>query len=330
MKKLISIVLAVMFAFSLLTVAAADEGAFTGIVTANNGATFTVANSYGTMLTFAKGAALAGTPTVGSTVTVDFSGSIATQLYAENVTVENMAVVKAASGTVRRINGQQVVIETAQSVLISLYVSDSTAIGGKANALAVGQTVNVTYSESVQFVTVVDIATAIEITGTAKDSNVEVNVDDKKEEKDTTNKKLTGTVTKLTDSKVTIKTSKGKTWSFRLNKYTSYSGKYDFEVGCTVNVTYDGYASNVPAAKKINITKGASHEPETHKTTGYCTFLEGMAIGLDNGFQGDILTAKQSGNGYRGEGTKCTVTYYVDNYGYNIVTKIKWQGEIVY
>lgn len=328
MKKLISIVLAVMFAFSLLTVAAADEGVFTGIVTADNGATFAVANSYGTMLTFAKGTGLAGIPAVGSTVTVDFSGSIATQLVAEEVTVESAAVVKSASGVIRSISGQQVVIETAQSVMISLFVSESTAIGGKANALAVGQSVNVIYSESIQFVTVVDIATSIEITATEQQKTVEVKVDEKKEE-DTTNKKLTGTVTKLTDTKVTIKTSKGKTWSFRLNKYTAYSGKYEFEVGCTITVTYDGYASEIPAAKKIKITKGASHEPKTHKTTGFCTFFGGMAIGLDNGFEGDVLFAKQSGNGYRGEGTKCTITYYTEN-GCNYVTKIKWQGEIVY
>lgn len=323
MKKLISVFMAVLFALSLITVAAAEGQTFTGIVTYNAADSFTVVNAYGSQLTFSKGKVPA-VPAVGSTITVAFSGDLSALPVAESVTVENAAVVKTASGTVKSVTASQFVLETADSVLLTVTVTDGTKIKGKANKLAAGQTVSIIYTESSQFVTVINLATEIEITAVkaAETKTVEVTVDEKK----TTNKKVSGTVTKLTSSKITVKTSKGRTWTFRRTNKTSYSGKYELKTGCTVTVYYDGYASQSPNAKKIKVTKAASTEPTTHTKKGTCEYFGGMMIGLTNGFEADVAYAKHSGSGYRGEGTQVKVTYYTKN-GCNYATRIKWYAE---
>lgn len=308
MKKLISLFLAVLFLLGTVTVVNAEGEPFKGVVIDETADTLTVMNEFGTLLTFVPGEGLE-MPALGSTVTVDYSGDLTTQLVADAVTVDAAPVALTANVTVAAI-GENVFTATLEDGTQKEFrFNETTAITGKAAALEAGQKVTVTYVETAYSA----VAQQIEI---AEPVVVVEPVED------VTNKTLSGKVTKLTDSKITIKTKKGKSWTFKYSKKSKVSGKYDLKVGCTVTITYDGYASKNPLAKKIKVTKAAAN----YKTmSGTCSqYLKDDCMLLKNGHYFYIKGAKMTGKGNPGVGTKCTITYYVKN-GEKYAVKINWK-----
>lgn len=308
MKKLISLFLAMLFLLGSFTVVSAEGEAFTGTVINATEATMTVMNEFGTLLTFVPADNVA-MPAIGSTVTVGFSGDLTTQLIAEQINVDAEPVLAAANGTVASVAAETFVVTLDNGAAQEYRLSAYTEIAGKAEALEAGQLVAVTYVESAYG----PAAVKVEI---AEKPVVVQPVED------VTDKTLSGEVTKLTKDKITIKTKKGKTWSFKLAKKTKVSGKYDLEVGSTVTVTYDGYASKVPAAKKIKVTKAATQYKTMSGTVSQ--YLKNDALLLKDGHYFHIKGAKNTGKGLHEIGTKVTITYYVKN-GENYAVKVNWK-----
>ena len=152
-------------------------------------------------------------------------------------------------------------------------------------------------------------------------------------------KKLNGTVTELTSKKMTIRTSKGKSYTFKRVKSTQYTGKYKLEVGATVKVRYDGYASKRPDAKEIRVTAAApkvtptpkpkviTPEPavELHTFTG--EVIEWSAkkaeLWMEGGLFLDCTNAKIYNREYAIPGMIARVTYYWDRAnGRDVATKV--------
>lgn len=324
MKKLISLLMVVLTVFSMFPVSFAEEApAFEGLVSATYPAAFTVTNSFGTTLTFAVSEGVA-VPQVGSAVAVSYEGDITDQLVATAVTVEAASTQKTVSGAVASVTAEGFVVLTAEGALIPVITGDSTVISGKAETVVPGSTVTVTYAECVQALTTVNIAVSVDVTAIAAEKITEQN--EKKE--DTTNKTLSGTVVTLTDKKVTIKTSKGKKWTFKLNKHTQVRGK-KLEVGAKCTITYDGYASQSPNAKRIKVTKSApAPTPTTKKYSGVCCYFGNKELGIEGAQIHWVIdkNTKMTGKGFRGVGTNVTVTYYYGSDGMNHATKINWKA----
>ena len=318
MKKIVSLLMAVLFLLGSMTFVFADETELpkvTGIITNVTEKDVVVTLSNGNLLTLSIAADLE-VPMVGTYADVYYSGDIATVLTAEAIITLSEAVLKTLEGTVSVFDASSLTIKTKKGTYATFNILSTATISGKAESLEEGQTVTVTYSELTQFMSTVYLATGIEITKAVT----------KKTEEDTTNKSLTGVVTSLSDSRITIKTSKGKKWTFRIGSKTGFPSSKELEVGCTVKITYDGYASNSPTAKKIKVTK-TREETERgtiYKKSGTVASFEGMVITLTNGFWADLAYAKHTGKKTHEVGKKVTIYYYTYG-GENYATKIKWK-----
>lgn len=327
-KKLLALVMALLCALTIVPFAGADTTADTaiaavseiptmsGLVIAANKTSITVANETGSMIKFGlvEGAIV---PPIGSTVSLTYSGDAAIDAVADTITITAQAATKTVSGTVVSVNAGTVVVDCGKNVILTLTTTDSTAISGKAKTLSAGNVVTVVYAEANIYLTVVDIATSIEITAVKQEKKTDPD--------DTTNKTISGKVTKITDTSFTIHTSKNKNYTFKIKSKTKTSGKYEFKVGCTVTVTYDGYASKSPMAKKIKVTKDAD-APEYKTMKGVVSqLLPDEALLLKTGHYFHITkNTKNKGTAPKAIGTKVTITYYVKN-GENYATKIIWR-----
>ncbi|MDO4493387.1 MAG: hypothetical protein Q4C53_05795 [Clostridia bacterium] len=320
MKKFLALLMAVMFAFGCVTVASADGKGYAGVVTSVYPNAVTVSNSHGASLTFIVPSNLS-VPELGTSVSIDYSGDISTQMTAEKITVQGTPVRRVIKGSVRSVNGGTVVIETSTGVLESIIVNGTTVVSGADTSVKAGQNVEAVVAEVATFMTTAKLAESVTVEKSSAKKE-----EPKQEEKSLENKTLSGTVTELTGSKISIKTSKGKKWTFKYTNHSYVYGKYDLKKGCKVTITYDGYASDHPVAKKIKTTKAAQEQPEgqtTRKTQGMCNYYGGMSIGLVNGFEADVAYAKHTGSAPHGPGTFVYITYYTEG-GSNYATKIQW------
>ena len=110
-----------------------------------------------------------------------------------------------------------------------------------------------------------------------------------------------------------------------MSKKTKKRGKYDLAVGSTVTITYDGYASKHPLAKRITVKKPASDKEYKTKSGTVSQYIPGDCMLLKSGHYFYITgSTKMTGKGEQQIGTKVTITYYVKN-GENYATKIKWK-----
>lgn len=320
MKKFVSVLMALLFLLGICGPVAAEEEipTFSGLVTDIAEGSITVFNAFGAKINFKVEDPAIAAPVVGSFVDVAYVGDIAAIPVASAITVVTPAVVKSISGTVETVESDKITVKPAKGSAITVSLLASTAVTGKAETYKVGDTVTVTYSECSQYMTIVNLATVIEVT----------KVKEEKKEEDTTNKKLTGVVTSILPDgdRFTIRTSKGKSWTFKIRSKTSFPSKKEFTVGCTVTVTYDGYASSKPYAKKVNVTKTAeeTERGKIYKKSGTVEYFGGMMIGLTNGFEADLAYAKHTGKSKREAGRKVTIYYYKKN-GENFATKVQWK-----
>ena len=189
-----------------------------------------------------------------------------------NVLYETMSFV----GTVTAHDDSSVTVKAKNGSTIVFKLTEYTVIAGEDTVIRNNAQVTVAYTG--------DLTSAVYA--------FEVYIDVPGEEMDPKliDKTLTGTVTKLTRSKLTIRTSKGKTYSFRRVSGTEYTGKYELKVNCTVTVRYDGYASATPDAKEIHVKNAAPKPTPTPKPTkklkkaeGTVTAVCGIWITLDDG-----------------------------------------------
>ncbi|MDO4493389.1 MAG: hypothetical protein Q4C53_05805 [Clostridia bacterium] len=319
MKRLIALCMAVLFSLSLFTVAMAETAAFEGVVTKTLDGGFIVTNESGSSLTFTTDKA----PELGSTVKVDYEGKVGELLTAKKVTVTKKAVTNTVSGLVTSVSDNSFIVTTLDGKLVNFVSSESLPITGVAGSLTAGQAVKVSYAEVEGGVAKLNIATAVEVTvnPTAKVTKAA------EQAEKTTNKKLTGTVTKMTDTRITIKTANGKKWTFKYDskyKKTHKRGKYELKVGAKVRITYDGFASAHPFAKGIQVLNPNAASLKTHKKSGTVASFGGMNIKLTNGFEADVAGAKHVGKGKHAKGTKVTITYTTKK-GRNYASRINWK-----
>lgn len=162
---------------------------------------------------------------------------------------------------------------------------------------------------------------------------VSINVEIKPEPHDDSliNKTLKGRVTKLNSNWLYIETAKGKNFKFERVRSTKYVDKYDLEVGCTVRVTYDGYASDAPEAKKIQVLDPApiiTPEPTIKPVypeyyAGTIIGLSGMWIVMDDGNTYTLDTSYASIHDFQycEVGNLASITFFRDH-GERIITDI--------
>ena len=320
MKKLISVLMALLFVMGISVSATAEElPKFSGLVTESTVDSVTVVNANGNALTFKLKDDATDYPDIGAFIEIAYSGDLSSVILVETITVLTPATQKTVSGTVTAIETGKITVKPGKGNSVVCNLISSTYVSGKAETYKEGDTVTVTYAECVQFMTTVNLATHIEVT--------RIKQEKKTEDEDTTNKQLTGVVTYWDGSKLSIRTSKGKTWTFKINSHTKYPSRKELDEGCTATVTYDGYASAHPYAKKINVTKTKSETErgKTYKKTGVCgQYAEDWCMVLKDGTYFEIAGAKHSGKSHRGEGYKVTITYYIKN-GVNYATKLQWK-----
>ena len=253
----------------------------------------------------------------GDEVTISYIGDVLDCPEAVSIQITKDVNIPMITGTVIRIFADEIFVEVQSTQVFGFYShKDSFTLEG-VTELAVGDYGNVYYTGSL-----LDGPTAYKfevLTPTKDRSETDSNTPDASLE----NKHLTGVVTSLSSSSISILTSKNRTWTFKRSSASSISGKYNLEVGASVRITYDGYASNHPLAKAIKVTAAPDPTPKTHKTSGVVQYFGGMELGLDNGFSCDCAYAKISGDGNREPGDYATVTYYTQD-GRNYATYIRF------
>lgn len=239
----------------------------------------------------------------GDFVEVQYVGNLMS-----NPLVLNISVLYASasfSGTVVAHDQNSVTVESASGTTIKFLFSVDTQVTGAAKEIKNNAQVSVTYSGDLTS-SVYAYEICIDVPGSELDPSL-------------IDKNLTGTVTKLSNSQMTIKNSKGKKYSFKLVSTTKYIGKYKLEVGCTVNVTYDGYASKTPDAKIVKTTKEAPDPTPTptpakklKKAEGTVTNVMGIWITLDDGHTYTVngATCKITGADFAVVGAHAEFRYY--------------------
>ena len=152
------------------------------------------------------------------------------------------------------------------------------------------------------------------------------------------NKELTGIVTKLTSTKVTIITSKSNKYSFRITGNTLIDEKkYDLETDARIRVTYDGYASDTPNAKEIKVLAPSDPTPTVQpvkikKITGIIVQRAGNSLvveatdGVKYSFLLGSVTIK--GDLDAAVGDTATVKFYYDTVtGRPVATEITYKRQ---
>ena len=308
-----------------------------GTVISVSSASFSLKMANGNTIQFPLTGSAATAIKEGSEVTVEYTGDILStpQIQEITVTKEAPAATPApesdlVAGTVTDVKDSSVSVKVSESATYTFRLSLATEYSFAGDPVvppvAAGDSVQVKYSGTLQ-----NSPSALEIevlVASGNRSKTSSSSHSSSSDSDNqTNKKLTGIVTSLADSKVTIRTDNGRSWSFRIVSSTRVSGSYNLEVGSRIRVTYDGYASNSPKAKAINVIAPAgsnpspSPSPKTKTVTGTITSFDGTMMRLSNGF-----------GCYTGEATfidgpvhptdVVKITYYND--GVNVATRIKY------
>ena len=256
----------------------------------------------------ASGSTLSGLH-AGDSVEISYTGDILNQPLTLGVTVLASAPVSRStiSGTVMRIENSTLYVQLESGNTIGFLLTGATSYTGLYSSVLAGDVVTVLYDGDL-----LSLPLAVQVVITSPSAS---RTTPAKPEVDRSliNKHLSGIVTKLTDSKVSVYTSKGKTYSFRLTHKTCYTGGDPLEKGCRIRVTYDGYASNTPNAKVIEVLEPPAPSPTTppeiiKTTSGTVDSISGTWLILTNGFVCDLSTATVTGTG--SPGVHASITYY--------------------
>ena len=283
-------------------------GTVDGTVVAVDANDIVINMSNGNTLTFMMNYIASTEAKAGDKVTIAYAGDIANLPEAVTITV-TQAAPTAVNGTVVQFDATSVYIKTTTGNTYGFIKSAKTTITGVAKKLSIGDVISLTYSGSL---TNEPTAVAIEI----------LSIGNQKE--DPVNKTLEGKVTKLASKSFTIQSSNGKKWTFKKDATTQITGKYTFETGCRVIVTYDGYASKSPLAKSVNVIAPPDPtppDPVYHTVKGTVDSYYGVFLTLTNGYGFNLTYASISGDTDAIPGDKARVTYYVEG-GIMYATKV--------
>ncbi len=268
---------------------------------------------------------------VGDEVEVTYSGNLLDTPEATKITVLSSGTkVKAVTGTVMQHTEQSVFVQISSVNIFGFIIDRNTAFKGLSNVLKTGNKVNVSYSGDLSNA---PLATVIE--------TIEVSADpEPAPEKDPVDKTLIGTVTDLTSKRVTLYSDSGHTYSFQRDGSTLVTGNYALEYGSRIRVLYDGYASNAPLARRIDVLAPPDptppdptpYVPTTYTINGTIAMTAGNAlvVDADNGAQYSFLLRAPSISGDIIEGFRITVTYQVEADGSLNATRISTSPPVVY
>ena len=257
----------------------------------------------------ASGTVLSGIH-AGDSVSLTYSGDILDQATVKHITVlEPASSPVSVSGTVLRTENGKMFVQVASGNVFGFLLTGSTSYTGLYASPVAGDGVTVFYEGDL-----LSIPSAVQVRITdAAPSRSSSSGSSSSSDSSLINKHLKGIVTNLSDSRITVRTSKGKTYSFKLTHKTCYTGGHPLEKGCQIRVTYDGYASNTPNAKIIDVLEPPAPKPTKvpggNKTTsGTVDSISGIWLVLTNGFVCDLSSATVTGSGL--PGSQASITYY--------------------
>lgn len=321
--RILGLVLTAVILLGSFAVPALADDTLEGTVALVSGSTFILTMDNGNSLSLSS----AGIPdvalNVGDRISVAYTGNILSTPVATAVTVLEASALQSASGIVTNIETVQG--STVFFVQISgagtfsfLFDAARTTVTGAEKTIAVGDQVTVTWNGDI-----LSRPAALNVTINAaapRVTPVPTPMPAEKNDMDPSliDKSLSGTVTQLKNSKMYIKTSKGKKYSFKITNDTIRQGKYDLKVGCKVTVTYDGYASKQPSAKILKVTHAApdpTPTPESLRTaSGNVESVMGIWIRLDDGHVYTVNSANCSISGAENcqVGSYATFKFYFD------------------
>ena len=265
----------------------------------------------------------------GDEVSVYYLGDLTNCPEAMVINVTKVDPVQSITGTVLQHDASTVFIEIGSSDVLGFSLTKDTNITGVSDIIMAGDTVDITFDGDLLSN---PVATQIEVL-TVGASNRK---DDTEETSNTVNKHLNGTIFDVSSSKLVLKTSTEKTYTFRLTADTKYvfsNGISALRKGLRVRITYDGFASKNPNAKEVEVVSSISPTPThsskhtTFTVSGIVESFGGMWLSLSNGYGFDVSYASYGGSGKRVPGEYATVTYYHAD-GIRYATKIVFEPVI--
>ena len=300
----------------------------------------------GTVLSVKLGAIQNPGVNVGDEVIVEYTGDVLNAPVATSIALAQPDEANKMTGTVLTVTGNVVFLQVSTTAAYGFTYDAKTTytfVGMPTNPpVAAGDTVTVTYSGDpavAAYAVNFEVKTFGAGRGTASIVTPAPASGGSTDPDSLIDKTLNGTVTELTSKKMTIRTSKGKSYTFKRVKTTQYTGKYKLEKGATVKVRYDGYASKRPDAKEIRVTAAApkvtptpkpkeitpSPATELHSFTGEVIEWnsKNKSLWMEGGLILDCSNAKIYNRDYAIPGMLAKVTYYFDRArGKDIATKV--------
>ena len=260
----------------------------------------------------------------GDTVTIEYEGDITSCPEVLGITVTQPNPTNTITGTVMSKLDNSIFVQITSSEALCFTVTNNTVILGQTNVVR-GDTVEVMFEGELT-----ENPEALEIT------IIQANPDRSDTDPNLLNKQLTGTVTKLSKTRVTITTSKNRRYSFHITGDTKIEkNKYKLELDARIRVTYDGYASDTPDAKIIKVLAPPDPTPtvkpvKMHTIAGEILQKAGNSLVVrdDGGVKYSFLLGRVTVKGdlEAGKGDRATVKFYYDaDTGRPVATEITYK-----
>lgn len=276
---------------------------------------------------------------VGDVVEIAYSGNILDDPEAVTISVitaapeETDAPATSVSGSVMQHTKNSVFVMTTSNNVFGFIIDGNTAFKGQSTSLKSGNQVTVTYTGDLANA---PLATVIETTSVNPDAERTA----KPEPEEPVDKTLKGTVTSLTTKRVSLYSDTGHSYTFQRDGSTIVTGNYMLEYGCRIRVLYDGYASQEPLARRIDVLappdptppEPTPYKPVKRTINGYVSMTAGNALVVeaDNGNEYSFLLRAPSISGDIVVGYRITVTYLIEEDGTYNATKIVTSPPVVY
>lgn len=276
----------------------------------------------------------------GDVVDISYYGDLTDWPLA--LTVEKSAAAAAASASATQVSGTvysytntSVYVSTDSGMVYGFVVNADTKFTGQSATLKAGNSVTVTYTgtDLASNVVAATIETTNVVAGKDKNPSGGSSSGGSSSGSGSTsleNKRLTGYVTYYNGNQLSMQTGSGHEFTFRITSFTSIYGHHNLGIGSRVRVVYDGYASDSPAAKKIEVYSGEDPNPtpNRHTMNGYLISYSGTSILIDtaSGNQHDFtITSSTNIIGGGQAGAPLRVTYIGAEDGDKIATKIVFE-----
>ncbi len=295
-----------------------------GVVIATEPNSLIIRMENGNTITFALTNITNASVQKGDTVTIEYEGEITSCPEVLGITVTEPNPTSTITGTVMSKIDNDIFVQITSSDVLRFTVTKDTVIIGQTNVVR-DDTVEVTFEGDLM-----DNPVALEIT------IIKANPDRSDIDPNLLNKTLTGIVTKLSKTKVTITTSKNRRYSFRITGDTKIEkNKYKLETDARIRVTYDGYASDTPDAKVIKVLAPPDPTPtikpvKMHKIAGEILEKAGnsLVVKTDDGVKYSFLLGRVTVKGdlEAKKGDRATVKFYYDaDTGRPVATEITYK-----